>query len=485
MTELLSVAEMYRADRAAMAAGVAGLELMERAGAGVAAAVLDRFGARPTAVLCGPGNNGGDGFVVARHLKAAGAKVRLALLGERGKLRGDAAAMARKWRPRPLPLTPAALDGAELVVDAVFGAGLARPVDGVVRDTLAAAVERRLPIIAVDTPSGVHGDTGAVLGYAPPAALTVSFFRPKTGHLLYPGRGLCGELRIVDIGIAEAVLVDIGPRTWANEPELWRGTWPVPPPDGHKYQRGHAVVLSGRRGKSGAARLAARAALRVGAGLVTVASPPSALAENAAQLTAVMIERWRDTKEFRRLLSDPRRNAVLLGPGAGVDRTLRDNVRAALALGKAVVLDADALTAFQHARKGLFRAIAAPCILTPHEGEFARLFRHRGSKLERARRAAAACGAVVLLKGADTVIAAPDGRAAINRNAPPELATAGAGDVLAGFCLGLLAQGMPPFEAAAAACWLHGAAARAFGPGLIAEDLAECLPKVLRDLPAN
>jgi ADP-dependent NAD(P)H-hydrate dehydratase / NAD(P)H-hydrate epimerase len=485
VTILLSVEEMYRADRAAMAQGISGLALMECAGAGVAEEILARFGRRPVAVLCGPGNNGGDGFVAARHLRRAGVTVRLALLGDRARLAGDAAAMAKRWRGKVWPFDADVLDGAELVVDAVFGAGLSRPVGGQVEAVLRTVEARRLISVAVDVPSGVDGDSGRMLGYALPAAMTVTFFRAKPAHWLLPGRSLCGELRLVDIGIPEAVLETIRPRAVLNAPSLWREALPRPRPDGHKYDRGHAVVVSGPRGRSGAARLGARAALRIGAGLVSVAAPTSAMPECAAQLTAVMLRGWRDPADYARLIADRRLNAVLLGPGNGVGRTTRATVLATLRARKAVVLDADALSVFARAPTALFSAIAGPCILTPHEGEFRRLFADDGGKLDRARRAALASGAVVLLKGADTVIAAPDGRAAINANAPPELATAGSGDVLAGFCLGLLAQGMPAFEAAAAAVWLHGEAAADFGPGLIAEDLSERLPSVMRRLQAT
>ena len=484
MAEVLSVKQMYAADRAAIALGISGESLMEAAGREVARAILNQFGVQPTAVLCGPGNNGGDGFVIARHLKKAGARVKVALLGNRAELPGDAGLMAKRWRGRVVPLDEMALDGAALVVDALFGAGLSRGLGGAARQILQAVEDRGLPIVAVDMPSGVQGDSGEVLSHAPQAALTVTFFRPKSGHLLYPGRGLCGALRVVDIGIPDAVLKTIGPCILENNPGLWLSAWPPPSPMGHKYSRGHAVVLSGGAGKTGAARLAAGAALRVGAGLVTVASPKSAVAENAAHLTAVMIDPWRDGKDFRALLNDPRRNAVCLGPGGGVNKGMRDNVLAALALKKSVVLDADAITAFAKARKGLFAKLHENCILTPHEGEFGRLFEGQGDKVRRSQRAARACGAVVLLKGPDTVIAAPDGRCVINTNGPPDLATAGSGDVLAGLCSGLLAQGVPAFEAAAAACWLHGEAARNFGPGLTAEDLSPGLPEVLVQLRA-
>lgn len=481
MSELLSVAEMYRADVAA--AGIASLELMENAGRAVARELLARFGARPTAVLCGPGNNGGDGFVSARHLAAAGAPVRLGLLGARAALKGDAAVMAGRWPGDTEPLDPEILDGVALVVDALFGAGLTRAVDGAARRVLQEAGRRRLPSIAVDVPSGVDGDSGEVKGYALPAALTVSFFRAKPGHYLHPGRGLCGELRIAEIGIPASVLDDIRPATRLNGPPLWRAEFPWPEVAAHKYSRGHALVRSGGRGRSGAARLAARAALRVGAGLVTVLAPSEAMAECASQLTAIMLEEFADAAGFARALADGRRNAVLVGPGSGVNERTRAAVLAALASGKRAVLDADALTSFAEQPSTLFAAIAGEVLLTPHEGEFRRLFPGiEGAKLARARAAARTSGATVLLKGPDTVVAAPDGFAAINHNAPPELATAGSGDVLAGIATGLLAQGMPAFASALAAAWLHGEAGQACGPGLIAEDLSEALPAVLRRL---
>lgn len=479
---LLSVAEMYRADQGAMAQGGSSLALMENAGAGAAAEILARFGPRPTAVLCGPGNNGGDGFVIARHLAAAGATVQVALLGQMAKLKGDAAAMAKRWDGPVAPLTPAVLDGAALVVDALFGAGLARNLSGPAKDTLKAAGDRDLVSVAIDVPSGLQGDSGRIRGFALPAAMTVTFFRAKPGHLLAPGRRLCGEVRVIDIGIPSVVLDDIHPLTWENTPALWHAHFPWPRSDDHKYSRGHAVVASGGQATTGAARLAARAALRVGAGLVTVAAPQSAVAECAAQLTAVMVAPYKGRDGFADVIKDKRRNAVLLGPGNGVTPATRANTLQALKMRKACVLDADALTVFQRAPKTLMGAIRSPCILTPHHGEFGRLFARLDNKLAETRAAAAQAGAVVLQKGPDTVIAAPDGRAAINVNAPADLATAGSGDVLAGLCLGLLAAGMPAFEAAAAAAWLHGAAARHFGPGLIAEDLSEMLPRVLRAL---
>jgi len=479
---LLSVAEMYRADAAAVAAGVASIELMEAAGRAVASEIRARWARRPVVVLCGPGNNGGDGFVAARLLAADGWPVTVALLGERAALKGDASVNARRWVGDIQPLGPQAIVGAGLVVDAIFGAGLARAVDGAALATIAAIDRSGIPCVAVDVPSGVHGDTGAVMGGAPHAVLTVTFFRRKPGHLLLPGRAHAGEVVVADIGIPETVLDAIDPRTFANDPMLWLGRYPWPAADGHKYSRGHAVVAGGSE-MTGAARLAGRAALRIGAGLVTIASAPKARAIYQSDKTASLLTAAVDGPDaLATLLDDKRKNAALIGPGYGVGIATRDAVLAVTTRVRAV-LDADALTSFANDPTALFNAVRGkPCVLTPHEGEFARIFTMSGSKLSRARAAAAQCGAIVLLKGPDTVIAHPDGRAAINANAPPDLATGGAGDVLAGMIVGLLAQGADPFDAACAATWLHGAAATAFGPGLIADDLPDILPQVLRDL---
>jgi NAD(P)H-hydrate epimerase len=481
---LLTVDEMYRADAAAVAAGVSSLSLMEAAGRAIARAIRRRWRPRPVVVLCGPGNNGGDGFVVARVLSDEGWPVRVGLLGALERLRGDAAVNAKRWRGSVRALDPTVLDGRPLVVDALFGAGLARPLDGVAAEVIGEIDGRGLDCVGVDVPSGVHGDTGAVLGAAPRCRLTVTFFRAKPGHLLLPGRELSGELLVVDIGIPERVLADIAPRTFANGPALWMAHLPRPTEAGNKYTRGHAVVAAGAE-MTGAARLAADAARRTGAGLVTVAAHPDSRAVIAAGSPGTIVTGVADAEAFQALIADPRRNAVLLGPGAGVSEETRARVLAALRLGKACVLDADALTVFRADPTALFRAISAPSVLTPHEGEFARLFSGQGDKLARARSAAATSGAVVLLKGADTVIAAPDGRATINLGAPPDLATAGSGDVLSGMVLGLLAQGMPAFEAACAACWMHGRAAAHFGAGLIAEDIAPALPAVIAVLRSD
>jgi NAD(P)H-hydrate epimerase len=478
---LLSPQEMARADAFAVASGRSTDALMQAAGEAVAAAIAARWSPRKVLVACGPGNNGGDGFVAARVLREAGWPVRVALLGERASLKGAAAHHAARWTGPVAALSPGEIGDAELLVDAIFGAGLARPVTGVAAETLAAVAASGIPVAAVDIPSGVDGATGAVRGVAAAADLTVTFFRKKPGHLLLPGRRLCGDTAVADIGIPAAALAEIAPTTHENGPPLWLDRYPWPKLEDHKYRRGHALVAGGET-MTGAARLAARAAGRMGAGLVTLAAPHSAWPVYASALISVIVRSIGGIEDFKAMLEDPRRNVILLGPGGGTALALRETVLAALATRRSVVLDADALTVFADAPTALMGAIAGPTVLTPHEGEFARLFSLSGNKLARARAAAASSRAVVVLKGPDTVVAAPDGRAIINANAPPDLASGGTGDVLAGMITGLLAQGMDAFAAAAAAVWLHGEAGQAVGPGLIAEDLLAVLPGILRGL---
>jgi ADP-dependent NAD(P)H-hydrate dehydratase / NAD(P)H-hydrate epimerase len=487
MNAILTVDQMYAADRWAIAHGTSGTVLMEAAGRACADAIDERFPKGRVAVFCGPGNNGGDGFVIARLLRDRGWSVSLFLMGERDVLQGDAAHMAHKWNGPVHSLSQDSGEGAELIVDALFGAGLTRDLDGVPAALVQRVTEAGTPVMSVDVPSGIDGDTGAVCGVAFAASLTVTFFRKKRAHLLFPGRAYCGEIVVADIGIDEAALDVMSLDLFENGPEVWRAALPKRDLAGHKYTKGHALVLSGGPSATGAARLGARAALRVGAGLVTVASPPNALQVNASHLTAIMLKRFTDAEELTAILGDKRINAVLVGPGNGVGSHTRENVAAILTSEAATVIDADGLTSFEEVPRDLFVAIgnyfAGPTVLTPHEGEFHRLFPDlEGSKLDRARAAASRSGAVILLKGPDTVVAAPDGRAVININAGPELGTAGSGDVLAGIVTGLMAQGMAAFEAASAAVWMHGAAGAAFGPGLIAEDLPEIMPGVLGGL---
>jgi ADP-dependent NAD(P)H-hydrate dehydratase / NAD(P)H-hydrate epimerase len=524
---LLTNSEMAEADRLTIAGGTPGSVLMEQAGAAVAREAARLLPSHShVAVFCGPGNNGGDGFVAARVLAAQEFTVELGLLGALDRLRGDAGLAAKSWAGTIRAVEELDLDSADLVIDALFGAGLARDLDGPAKALVLRLNEwtkrTKKPIISVDIPSGIDGSSGQIRGAAIKAARTVTFFRRKTGHLLLPGRIHCGVTTVADIGIPGSVLKTISPKILVNGPTVWAHHFPVPRVDGHKYSRGHAVVLSGGPADTGAARLAARGALRAGAGLVTVATPGAALSIHAAALTAIMTRVCDNADGLASLLADRRKNTLVMGPGLGVGEKTRALVRAALnvdresgAPPRAVVLDADALTSFEDEAFGLAQMIrrrGRGVVLTPHDGEFARLFGRAGqndrsqwlgldmleqvllshldglhseSKLDRARAAAGLSGAVVVLKGPDTVVADLDGLATIAEDLPPWLATAGSGDVLAGIVGGLLAQSAPPFEAASAAVWLHGAAARHFGPGLVAEDIPENLPPVLGPLFAG
>src|SRR6185437_13792898 len=415
--EVLTTTEMERADRLTITAGTPGFALMMSAGQAVAQAAIDLVEEGPIVVVAGRGNNGGDGFVAAAELAARGREVSVILLCERDSLQGDAASAARGWKHPVLPFNPQAIGKPALIIDALFGAGLSRPVGGEPFEMIEAINANGAPVLAVDLPSGVNGTSAAVMGTAVRATETVTFFRKKPAHLLLPGRLHCGRVRVADIGIDASVLGKIAPRTFENTPEAWHGAFPVPQVDGHKYARGHAVVVSGDIAATGAARMSARGALRAGAGLVTLATPWDALAVNASALTAIMVQAVDTVVEFAKLLGDKRFNVGVIGPGAGVGERTCDFVLTALTAGRHLVLDADALTSFAGAPDRLFEAIKASpesqVVLTPHEGEFPRLFsdisnKHPGrSKLERVRAAAERSGAVVLLKGPDTVVASP------------------------------------------------------------------------------
>ena len=478
--ELLTVEQMYGADKAAIAMGVPGLDLMEAAGGVVERTIRQNYRPCRVAVLCGPGNNGGDGFVVARLLQKKGWGVKLSLLGSREALTGDAAINARRWKGIVHPFGPTSINGVDLIIDAVFGAGLVRPVAGEVAELFEAINEQRVPVVAIDIPSGVHGNTGEIWGIAPKAAQTVTFFRGKPGHFLLPGKTYTGDLTVGDIGIPKEVLDRIKPHIFENTPSLWLNTLPEENETSHKYTRGHAVLYGGPM--SGATRMAAQATRRVGAGLLSIICH-----EQQAQLYAVgepgnIITTFLTSTDLAIIMEDKRKNVILIGPGAGVSEETRSAVLTALRGKQVSVLDADALSAFENNPEVLMSAIDGRCLMTPHEGEFARLFDLTGDKATRALEAAKLSGATILLKGSDTVIAAPDGRMVINANAPASLATGGSGDVLAGIATGLIAQGMPVYEAACASTWMHGAAANLGGRGLIAEDLAEELPTVLKIL---
>lgn len=517
---ILTTEEMAACDAAAPGLGVASLTLMANAGRALANATISFAGERGlappsrVAVLCGPGNNGGDGFCAARHLTEAGYTVTVYEAPPRDGCRGDAKIMREKFDGVTQPIDAFTTSTSELVVDAIFGAGLSRPPEGAIAVCITSLNASDVLVVAADVPSGVDGSSGKTLGAAVQADMTVTFFRKKPAHLLFPGRGLCGRVEVADIGMPVAVLDQVKASLFENSPGLWRAQMPRIAVDGHKYQRGHAVVVSGPPLATGAARLAARGALRVGAGLVTLVGSAAASAVNAAHETAIMLRVVSNPEALSELLSDRRITACLIGPASGVGEETARDVLSVLASDAAVVLDADGLTSFvddtvwdendrtksertgfgftarntkqKRAPEVLFDAIKARAmdvVLTPHAGEFQKLFGSTATdKVSAARDAAKRAGATVIYKGADTVIASPNGRAAINSHAPATLATAGSGDVLAGLVTGLLAQGMNGFDAACAAVWLHGVAARHFGLGLIAEDIPELIPCALRDL---
>jgi len=478
---LLNVASARAIDQAAIAAGTPELELMERAGAATAAAIRERWQPVPTLVLAGSGNNGGDGFVVARLLAEAGWSVRVACARDLKALSGSAQAMANRWNGHITSLEVKSLEGAGLVVDALFGTGLARPLDGDIRAIVEALNARKVPVVAVDIASGIETDSGAVLGAAVRADLTVTFFRRKPGHLLMPGGAYAGEVVVSDLGVADAVYAKIPVSLFANGPDLWRAAFPWPTAESHKYTRGHAVILGGTE-VTGAARLAAHAAQRIGAGLTSIAADPSVVPIYAAFRADLMVKPVKDADGFRDLLSDKRLNAVLLGPGSGADDRLAGAIAAALDSEAALALDADCFRVLADRTNGLVKRLNNRVIMTPHEGEFSRVFGPAAPRLDAALRVARETGATVLLKGPDTIVAAPGGKAVINSGAPPELATAGSGDVLAGLIVGLLANHLPPFLAGIIGCWIHGRAASHFGPGLLAGDIPDLVPKVLREL---
>ncbi|MBP1850100.1 NAD(P)H-hydrate dehydratase [Rhizobium halophytocola] len=497
---LLAPDEMAEADRRAALSGLSSYGLMEQAGRAVAAEVLRHFPVLERAVvLCGPGNNGGDGYVAARVLAESGVPVALFYLGDPDRLKGDAERAHRNCKINGAPLSAYRPDGGkadgDVVIDALFGAGLARPLEGEVKALVEAVNEAECPVVAVDLPSGIDGRTGRVMGAALRAQHTITFMARKPGHLLLPGRDLCGHVTVTDIGIPARIVAACAGRLAENGPAVWQASLPRPETAQHKFVRGHLMVFSGGPSATGAGRLSAAAGLRTGAGLVTIAAPGNALSVLATQLTAVMLKRIDDLDGLEGVLEDKRLTAFVLGPGFGIGERAR---AFALALsGRALVLDADGISSFSEDPQSLFDAFRqergeeqGQRVLTPHEGEFARLFadiagdRSLG-KVEKARAAASRANAVIVYKGADTVIAAPDGRALINANAPPWLATAGSGDVLAGIIGALLAQKMPAFEAAAAGVWLHGDAGGRLGAGLTAEDLVGAIGPALAGLLAG
>jgi ADP-dependent NAD(P)H-hydrate dehydratase / NAD(P)H-hydrate epimerase len=483
---LLTRAEATELDRLTIAFGSEGVTLMQRAGAAVVAVIEQHYAPTRCLVLCGGGKNGGDGFIVAELLRQMGWDVACIACGGLPES-GDAHIARTRYQGQVLPWNSIAFEEAGLVVDAIFGVGLSRAMESGLAAIVAAVNKSGVPVVAIDMPSGIHADSGAVLGAAVRATQTVTFTRKKPGLLLLPGRDYAGNVIVADINMDMDALYNLPLRFAENAPALWRERLPQFSATQHKYDHGHALILGGGV-MTGAARLAARACQRTGAGLVSIAAPPYATLVYASNLDSVLVQPITTPEDWQKQIDDRRKTALLLGPGAGVTDLLQQQVLAALATDKPTVLDADALTCFAETPELLFRAVRPHTVLTPHSGEFLRLFgpqQEFSDRLAVVSRMAQMLQCVVLLKGADTIIAAPDGRAIINANAPPWLATAGSGDVLAGIITGFMAQGVAAFHATCIGAWLHGAAAQNFQPGMIAEDLVATLPQTLATLAAE
>ncbi|GJL97498.1 MAG: bifunctional NAD(P)H-hydrate repair enzyme [Hyphobacterium sp.] len=484
--KIISVDSHRASDRFAIANGVTGIALMEKAGEAIARAISDRWARRETLAICGPGNSGGEGFVAARHLADMGWPVTAALCYPPAQFCGDAAIMQGKWQGQSLPVEEVSISDYGLVIDAIFGAGLSRPLDEHLMALADAIAQADIPVVAVDVPTGLHGDLARPINMAIRADLTVTFHQLKPAHCLQPGRGICGETVCADIGIPKNWVTEIAPDAELNEPACWPDIPRSDAPDTHKHEKGRLCVVSGGASATGAARLAAMAGLRAGAGLVTLFSPPSAMQVNATHLTAIMLQRFDGAQGLIDALDARRATATIIGPGCGQGDVTRELVVAAASREAPMILDADALTSFESDPDHLFQHLRTNDVLTPHGGEFARLFPElsagTGNKIERTRLAAQKAGCTIVFKGADTVIAAPDGRVRVNLHAASALATAGSGDVLAGIIGAFLAQGQAGFNAASAAVWLHGDAGIRLGEGLIAEDIPTIFPAVVSDL---
>ncbi|HWD11909.1 NAD(P)H-hydrate dehydratase [Pseudochrobactrum sp. sp1633] len=496
--ELLTPDEMGQADRITIAGGIDSYDLMQSAGQAVYKECMRLWPeALRIAVLCGHGNNGGDGYVVARLYRQSGRQT-YCFFDLPPHDYTDARQALDDYRAEggdTLPLSKFDPLEFDLIIDAFYGAGLARDITGAIADCIDALNQSGKSVCAIDLPSGVSGLTGQVMGIAVQAEHTVTFFRKKPGHLLQPGRAFCGDVHVCDIGIEPSVLRTISVCLYENRPELWRDVLPVTQTNAHKFTRGHVAVFSGGMLSTGAARLSAAAAARSGAGLVTMIAPHDALSVHAAHLTGTMLHALGETADILRFIRVRKVKAAVLGPAFGDLPRARELICALLADAndeaalKYLVIDADGITAFKDQSQMLFSAAEqSDCavVLTPHEGEFQRLFGEQvdgaAGKVEKARQAAKLSHCIVINKGPDTVIAAPDGRAAINSNGTALLATAGSGDVLTGIIAGLCAQGMPAFEASCAAAWIHAETANCFAEtapvGMIAEDMPELILKV-------
>jgi len=488
--EILTSEQMYRADLLAVKNGISSYQLMGNAGKCITREIIKKCRKGRALILCGRGNNGGDGFVVARLLSARGWPTQVGVLRSLKGIKNDALRASKEWKGTTFELSLTQLKkrirGCSVVVDALFGIGLNRPVKENIKGLINVVNKSKIPCISIDIPSGIDADSGKMLGTAIRADATVSFFRPKLGHFLFPGREYTGNLTIADIGIPDSAIQKIKPTIFLNGPELWGKKFPWPSYRDHKYSRGHALIVGGEE-MTGAARLAARACLRTGSGLVTIVANRSSSRIYKMEMPEILSVVADHVNDLKKVISDRRKNVFLIGPGIGVSGSTLKKVLLLLSKKRPCILDADAISAFSRSPTKLFKSVFPRCVLTPHEGEFARLFpkiakRKNINKVTKCILASSDANGIVLLKGPDTVISRPDGLSVVNCNAPPTLATAGSGDVLAGIITGLIAQGMDSFNASVAGAWIHGEAANLFGPGLVADDLPNLIPQVLRGI---
>lgn len=475
---VLPTVKIQELERQVIEGGSSVVELMDRAASGIVEEILSHFTVRPTLILCGPGNNGGDAYAVALKLIEKGWPVEaMDIVGSSS----EAAQHYKRLYKKPfLPFSTHDLDHFDLLIDGIFGIGLKRELPQEIQAFIHNVNVRRIPVVSIDMPTGVDSDTGDVRGASLHAKLTITFNYRKPAHLLYPGKLSCGDVILKDIGLGQSP----NPNILVNHPELWFDDFPIPNPLDHKYHRGHALLLGGEE-YTGATQLASLAARRAGAGLVSIACSEKTHSIYALSAPGTLTKIVRDSKGWVEVLKDVRKNAFLLGPGLEPTAVARERVLAALATKRPVILDAGALNAFAPENiKTLFSACHDQVIFTPHEGEFKEIFGSLGgSKIERTLQAARQSGAMIYLKGADSVIASPAGQILLQENAPPWLATAGTGDVLAGMILGFLAQGVKPLQACGVASWVHGESAQQAGFGMIAEDLLDHLQEALQGIP--
>ena len=478
---VVTAKEMYRAEDLGTKSGTTKLELMENACRSVVSEISARWTPRKVLILCGPGQNGGDGLGVACLLRQRRWTVEVALDNPDKAFLGNAKIMAERWGGTYVDLASVQVEDYVLIIDALYGIGLNRALEGYLLKFFQKLNRHKIDVVAIDIPSGISADTGEVLGGCATAVLTITFGRPKCGHFLVPGKIFCGELIVADIGLKSSIFETTGQTTKLNGPDLWLDRMPFPESKMHKYDRGHAVVVGGgSENSTGAGLLAAESALRAGAGLVTIAAPADGLQHYRSGSPSIMVESAEDGDRLDSILTDERKNVVLIGPGTGVtNKTLSWALRI-LSFPKKVVLDADALTCFSSDLEQLFELTSSDTVLTPHDGEFNRLFPNfsGGDKITRTRMAAQLSGAVIVYKGSDTIIADPEGSVVINSNAPATLASAGTGDVLSGIIAGFLAQGCSAFDASCIGVWCHGLAATKLGAGLISSDLVRHISEV-------